>query len=424
MSIIGSTMIMKAINQQKSTQIQQEIFQLRGISDAVFTRFKHFFLQHPSSYFLSFDLKKWTEHINDYEARLCRSNQEYNPIVQQILSFSKQEKVKIEDQKFFVSDFTHITENNALLTATIESANGATSNVQIDIFWEFVYINSDKKVPALWINKGDLSRTQFYGDVWFTNPDCDYILDNIMILNESLYQAKYVPYSFPNLLDINDVKDNLDSYNQVTLDNSFDETNITLPRQEEKSTRTEGIYQYYEYILSNVKSKSINIETRPNSIVILHIEGDVTETNITHTCGSSKKCPAQNLIILGHGNSEFCFVFDELNALIVAPNGQVGIKSKTPYQPATVTGSVWTKNLDTTGSCGNKKLHFVQSLTFQNMPRELQILLKYPKTYILFKSTAETVKSQDQQPLPPPDIIPPAPMIPISIEPSLKNFYK
>ena len=75
-----------------------------------------------------------------------------------------------------------------------------------------------------------------------------------------------------------------------------------------------------------------------------------------------------------------CLNFDNLGALIVAPQHQLGIKNKNSDQElAQFTGSIWVDKLSTDGDCGSDQVEFQEAWKWGDLPTQFQSINPIPK---------------------------------------------
>ena len=419
LSVTATAMIIQAANQQKSSQALQENFQADNAVEVAHTRMSHLFVKHPLLLLSNPEL--WEQYLKkpnsspeakrfNEKTRLCQSQSDWNKDKQIILDYAQGSDINLENFSFYLVDFSHLSNNKALITVSAETANGSRKNLQAEILFEFVYPNGKDYAPALWVQEGGLGTSVSEGN-FFTN-DCQVNVDDIRM--KKGYEARHVPFDFPALPALFDVDFDLTNSHKLTLDNSIEAQTMVFPRPDDQPTKEINGKKIYEYIISGINT---NATIEFNSIVngeevtiVLYIQGNVNKAKITHRCGTSTNCPAENLLILGYGSSTMCFVTDQLNAFIFAPYAPVGFMRDRGQVSPTITGSIWIKRLIIDNTCG-QKINIFQSIEWDKLPVDFRVVSPYPRIIELsiFKTVDSSTVDSYKFVEPPMEPQPPAP---------------
>ena len=419
MSLTITAMLIRTANQKNSSQALQDNFQAHNAAKTAETRVRNLLTQYPfmllstpdlwEKYLKSPDSSPEAERFNK-NTRLCKSDSDWNQEKKYILKYAQGEDINLENFSFYLVDFSHLSNNKAQITVSAETANGSRKNLQAQIQFEFVYPNGKDYAPALWVQEAGLGRSVSEGD-FFTN-DCQVNVDDIRM--KKGYEARHVPFDFPALPDLFDVDFDLTNSHKLTLDNSIEAQTMVFPRPDEQTTKEIKGRKIYEYIISGIDTNAtieFNSMVNGESVtIILYIKGKVDKAKITHLCGNSTNCPAENLLILGYGSSTMCFVTDKLNAFIFAPYSEVGFQRNRRREFAEIRGSIWTKKLGIKDSC-EETVNIFQSIERSKLPLDFQVFSRYPRIIELskFKTVDSSIIDSYNFVKPPIELPPPIP---------------
>lgn len=390
-AMTAMTMITLTLNRKEATTIQQKALQFTYAEDSVETRLKDFFSRFP--YLLSSTPSEWEKSVTNpspedgtqlskYYTTLCGQRDNWQQRQNQILEFAQAKQQEIGKHTFSLIDFQIVSDTESVATLRIENQQEVSADVQATINYNYSLhkpaLNAD--LPALRLKSGNTGRIQVNGQVEIYDPTCLFPINRVKLAAPKSQKAKFIANDFSHKLNIFQIKQDLSNSNKLTLDNSYKGTTITLPLPESVPISTENRKPTYEYVISKTFHGNVSIDANSKvngqSVVnIIHFENNVKNVHLTHQCGESTNtnCPAENLVIVGHKNSQLCLVFDELNALILATNSQVGFKSKTANQSViNFTGSLSAEKLVTIGSCRTDRLILNESLKVKDIPQKLQ----------------------------------------------------
>ncbi|WP_157872058.1 hypothetical protein [Gloeothece verrucosa] len=131
--------------------------------------------------------------------------------------------------------------------------------------------------------------------------------------------------------------------------------------------------------------------------VVLYLLGSIESgTEIQHLCGTNPECNPEDLVIVGYGgdgkdtlgewdliNPQICLTgSDNIEALIVAPGYQLGLRKKSAAVDAFYfIGSAFVGNLATSGFCGenNANVLFTKPVESNKLPEDFQLQNFYPQ---------------------------------------------
>lgn len=418
---LTSAIITVAFNQKEATKIQQNALQFTYDEHTVETRLKYFFHKFP--YLLSSNSSDWEKSITNpssqdgtqlinYSTTLCGQIEDSKARQNQISQLAQGEKQQIGYSNFSLINFKRVNNNKSLATLRVENQQGVSADIEATINYDYSprQLDLEADLPALRLKSGNTGRGQVDGQVEIYDPTCQFPINRINVVNRNTQQPRFIPNNFSHNLDIFDIKRDLSSSNQVTLDDSYEGKTITLPLPESVPISTHNEKPTYEYVISKDFSGDVSIDANSKVngqpvVNIIHFEGDVENVHLTHKCGESTdtNCPAENLVIIGYEHSEICLIFDQLNALIVAPDSQVGINFKTANQSViNFTGSLSAEKLLTMGSCGNGRLIFNESIKLKDVPKKLQFVNSFVNIDIDIKRESKDNNLETTEPPPEP----------------------
>ncbi len=430
--MMGTATMMLTQSQSRHRLVNDslETSKIRNAADVAQVRIKNLFLNYPRLLLSSPDFWDVALLYPYYSTearelvsltRLCQSDREWRNTKNMLLEYARAEDIKIENNTFFqLMNITHPGNNQAIITIQAKNQRGTTANLQAKVRYEFHYL--EQNVPSLWIATGNKMKSEFSGDVWIN--DCNFDKSRIRIANPQKDQVKYVGYEFPELPDLSKIINRIPKSHVITLDRNYD-GETSFPRSQDSPTRVIQGYTIYEYVMDRfdtnqpIEFKTV-VEGKPVMIIVNTKQG-INKGEISHSCDSSSDCSAENLIFINHAtnmNDKMCFVTDQLNAFIFSPHAGVGFAKKTAVNLPEISGSIWTKELVSDRICGdNIKLY--QTLTFEKIIRDFQILSPYPKITEIseFKRVDETViesESNSRIPIEPPPMF--AESIPLFID--------
>ncbi|MDJ0660431.1 MAG: hypothetical protein QNJ42_13230 [Crocosphaera sp.] len=385
----ATMMLTQSQAKQKFVNDSLETAKIRNAAEVAQTRLKSLLIQYPT--LLLYPPDFWeTALLNlDYSTearefvnltRLCQSNTEWNKTTQMLLPYAQAEDINIDNNTFFrLINVTHRDNNQAIITIEAKNKQGITANLKAEVSYEFHYLEGN--VPALWTTSETRIRSEFDGDVWLN--DCNSKRDSIRIAQPLKNQAKYVGYKSPELPDLSKIINRIPKSHVIKLDRNY-EGETSFPRSQDSPTKNIKGYTIYEYVIEKFETNQpIEIKTVVNGkpiMVIFNTKQGIKKGEITHTCGNSSNCSAENLILINHAtnmNDKMCLVTDELSAFIFSPNAGVGFISKNT-RASEISGSIWTKELILNRVCG-KEINLSSTLTFEQIIRDFQILSPYPK---------------------------------------------
>jgi hypothetical protein len=395
-----------------STTILTDGHQNLGIAIAAKTRLQALLIENSQLIEIDQNEKEWEQYLEspntseesrnfNHSLRLCKKEDDWKQKKQHILDFSQHKNFDLPMGEFSLTNLEKIDSNQ--LKATIETQNKQNKQnnkrqYELDIKLSENYLSNS--VPVLWFTgkkyKKEFGKSKINGNLWAN--DCKFPLDNVSLVDPEINQAKYTGIKMPEVTALEVIEESLpESYHlkleddqkksHLKSENKEKEeeeiTSLTLPREEDQGTRKEGNKIVYEYLITDtdtIDSLTINSGLDNESMIILYIVGDINISEIIHNCESSSNCSPENLIIVAYEGSKMCLQFDKLDALIVAPNYELGMKSKnTTSEVAKFRGSAWIDHLSDTEGCGNDTIEFNEALQWQDLPTQFQSITPTPK---------------------------------------------
>ena len=303
----ATMMLTQSQAKQKFVNDSLETAKIRNAAEVAQTRLKSLLIEYPT--LLLYPPDFWeTALLNlDYSTearefvnltRQCQSNTEWKKTTEMLLPYAQAEDINIDNNTFFrLINVAHRDNNQAIITIEAKNKQGVTANLKAEVSYEFYYLEGN--VPALWTTSEKRIRSEFDGDVWLNN--CGSNRDSIRITQPLKNQAKYVGYELPELPDLSKIINRLPKSHIIKLDRNY-EGETSFPRSQDSPTKNIKGYTIYEYVIEKFDTNQpIEIKTVVNRkpvMVIFNTKQGIKKGEITHTCGTSSNCSAENLILI------------------------------------------------------------------------------------------------------------------------------
>ena len=372
-----------------------------NIAETAKVNIQALFIEHEQ--LLEYNFDNWEKYLTspnssrksrkfNRDLRLCSKDNDWKNTKERILNLAQKNPVDVPIGKFSLVKVQKVHDNRFIGTVKTENIkkNSAQYNMEINLFDNYL----TKPVPVLWLTGKDqrdgIGNAEVKGNLWAN--DCSFPIDQVNLTETDEDWAEYTGINMPELPDLEVIKDELpeDHYLSSIIEEERDDDDdqeetisIELPREEDQSTKNQQGKNVYEYLINDVEeidSLTIHSDAQGESVIILHIVGDINISEIVHKCQSSNNCSPENLIIVGHEGSKMCLNFDKLGAFVVAPNHELGIKNNNSDQElAKFTGSVWANKLSTDGECGSDQVVFEEAWEWGDIPTEFQSIDPIPK---------------------------------------------
>ncbi|CCQ62664.1 hypothetical protein CWATWH0401_2486 [Crocosphaera watsonii WH 0401] len=353
---------------------------------------------------LEYEVEDWVKYLKspnssqesrnfNHNLSLCREDSDWKKTKQRILNLAQQKMIDVPVGKFSLVDLQKVDSSQIIVTIKTENRRKNSAQYQVDINLSDNYLTNS--VPVLWLTgkeqRGGIGEVNVKGNVWAN--DCSFPIEKVNLIDIDEHWANYTGIKIPELPELELIKQRLPEHHYFPSiteeerddnDDDQEETiSLELPREEDEATEKQGIKNVYEYLIDDIEqidSLTINSDSHGESVIILHIVGDTNISEIVHQCQSSNDCSPENLIIVGYEGSKMCLNFDNLGALIVAPQHQLGIKNKNSDQEvAQFTGSIWVDKLSTDGDCGSDQVEFQEAWKWGDLPTQFQSINPIPK---------------------------------------------
>nr|ADN17754.1 hypothetical protein Cyan7822_5900 [Gloeothece verrucosa PCC 7822] len=393
--------------------------QTKKIEDALDSGLAHFgSFMAKNGPLLDINRESWTSHINSDTPsdlklqkllRICKTDQEWNhqkELIDLFASggFQMLESSNKEPYSFAVPEFDFNADKNILKVVLLAQNSDGSAVSQLNL--QFQVNTPPLKIPVLWVQKGweGTGYLTFEGNVWASN--CSFPIDKVR-LKDDTYQAKYVALEPPPLPNLEEIVSRIPTSQQkLILKDSSANSLLSLPRVKDKpsleASNAIETLPVYEYVVSSMalKNKSLKINTMYNGKhvkIVLYLLGSIESgTEIQHLCGTNPECNPEDLVIVGYGgdgkdtlgewdliNPQICLTgSDNIEALIVAPGYQLGLKRKNITDKYFIFfGSVFVGNLVTSGFCGDNdaSVLFTKPVEINKLPEDFKLQNFYPQ---------------------------------------------
>lgn len=372
-----------------------------GMAEAAKTRLQSLLIEH--SHLLDYSTQDWENHLKhpnssqesadfNHALRLCKPQKEWNNKKELTLNLAQQNKIDLPIGKFSLTSFEKTDTDQ--IAATIETQNNSEETTKYEMEIQVFENYLSNPVPVLWVmggeNQQELGNSQVKGNLWANS--CQFSLDDVLLYDPENHQAKYTGIKIPELPKLQEVRKRLpeDHFIELYQQQQKEVTEVektgflTLPRPDDQPTATHQEKNVYEYLIADTNSlNSLTIDSsfqKESNVVILYISGNINIAEIIHKCQSSTTCSPENFIIVADKGDQMCLQFDHLEAVIIAPSYQLGIKSQNANgEVAKFTGTAWMDHLSTKGRCGSDQIEFNEGLQWDDLPQQFQSINPSPK---------------------------------------------